>query len=68
MISQSNKERVVSLSRMETEYRAMTYTSSKILWVLSLLTDLGFSVLDPMPMFCDNQATIFITNDPTFHE
>ena len=30
--------------------------------------ELGFSVKTPMAMYCDNQSTIFITNNPNFHE
>ena len=29
---------------------------------------LGFSMETPMAMYCDNQTTIFIANNPTFHE
>ena len=27
-----------------------------------------FSVVVLMPMYCDNQAAIYIVNNPTFHE
>ena len=30
--------------------------------------ELGFTVEMPIPMHCDNQAAIFIANNPTFHE
>ena len=33
-----------------------------------LLTKLGFTVQSPMYMHCDDQAVIFIANNPTFHE
>ena len=64
----SQKQRVVSLSSAEAEYRSMTHTSSEMLWVRSLLQELGFPVQEAMPMYCDNQAAIFISNNPTFHE
>ena len=64
----SQKQRVVSLSSAEAEYRGMTHTSSEMLWVRSLLQEHGFPVQEAMPMYCDNQATIFIANNPTFHE
>ena len=51
MTWQSHKQQVVSLSSIEVEYRAMTQAS--------LLTELGFFVRVPKPIFCDNQAAIF---------
>ena len=46
----------------------MAHTASKMLWVHSLLRDLDIDVSTVMQMFCDNQATIFIANNPIFHE
>ena len=37
-------------------------------WLNSLLLELGFIVEMPTPMHCDNQAAIFIANNPTFHK
>ena len=33
----------------------------------NLLLELGYPVQGAMPMYCDNQAAIFIANNPTFH-
>ena len=46
----SQKQRVVSLSSAEAEYRAMTQASSEMLWIRSLLHELGFPVQEAMPM------------------
>ena len=46
----------------------MNQASSKMLWVYSFLTKLGFPFLGPMRMFCNNQVAIFIAKNPTFHE
>jgi hypothetical protein len=46
----------------------MAHIVSKMLWVHSLLCDLGLDVLTPMQMQCDNQDAIFIANNPVFHE
>ena len=62
------KYNVVARSSAEAEYRAMAHTASEILWVCSLLRDLGIDVPTSMQMFCDNQAAIFIANNPIFHE
>ena len=39
-----------------------------MMWLGSLLTELIVHVDLLMVMHCDNQAEIFITNNPTFHE
>ena len=65
---QSHKKQVVLLLSIEAEYRAMIQASFEMLWVRSLLTEPSFLVLALMSMFCDNQAYIFIMNNPTFHE
>ena len=46
----------------------MIHASSKILWVRSFLTELGFPVLGAMPMYFDNQPEIFLAKNPNFHE
>jgi hypothetical protein len=50
----------------EAEYIDMAYTAFEMLWVRSLLHDLGIDVSTPMQMYYDNQASIFITNNPFF--
>jgi hypothetical protein len=64
----SKKQNVVACSSADAEYHAMAHTASEMLWVCSLLRDLGIDVPTPMQMFCDNQAVIFIANNPIFHE
>jgi hypothetical protein len=36
--------------------------------VCSLLRDLDLDVSTPIQMHCDNQAAIFIANNPIFHD
>ena len=38
------------------------------MWLRFLLVELGFTVEVSMSMYCDNQVTIFIANNPIFHE
>ncbi|KAK4380940.1 Retrovirus-related Pol polyprotein from transposon RE2 [Sesamum angolense] len=58
----------VARSSAEAEYRAMAHPTSEILWLKNLLKELGFMYDDPVPMHCDNQATIHIASNPIFHE
>ena len=64
----SRKQKVVSCSSAESEYRAMVETAREMVWLRSFLEDLGISFPFPMPMHCDNQAAIFITSNSIFHE
>ena len=58
----------MSLSSAKAEYHAMMHASIEILWVRSFLQELGFLIQGVMSMYCDNQAAIFLANNPTFHE
>nr|AEJ72555.1 putative retroelement polyprotein [Malus domestica] len=64
----SKKQSVVARSSAEAEYRAMASTTCELIWLQGLLNDLGFKRTLPMPLFCDNQAAIYIASNPVFHE
>ena len=46
----------------------MAQTACEMMWIKSLLVELRFGVELSMSTHCDNQAAIFITNNPTFHQ
>lgn len=52
----------------ESESRAMAHVSCKLMWTKQLLSELGFSRLLPMWLWCDNQAAIHIASNPVFHD
>ncbi|GKA38344.1 uncharacterized mitochondrial protein-like protein [Tanacetum coccineum] len=64
----TKKQSVVSRSSAEAEYRAMASTVSEIIWVRWLLSELHVHNPLAIPLFCDNQATRHIANNPVFHE
>ena len=64
----SKKQNVVSKSSSEAEYRAMAQTTCEIVWMRNLLGEIGFPQSNPTMMWCDNQAAIYIANNPMFHE
>ena len=45
----------------------MADTTTEMLWLRSLLTELGFPPEGPMQMYCDNMAATFIASNATFH-
>nr|GEZ45992.1 putative reverse transcriptase, RNA-dependent DNA polymerase, Gag-polypeptide of LTR copia-type [Tanacetum cinerariifolium] len=64
----SKKQSVVSRYSAEAEYRAMASTVSEVLWVRWLLSELRIDTSSPTPLFCHNQASRHIANNPVFHE
>ncbi|KAI5337174.1 hypothetical protein L3X38_016443 [Prunus dulcis] len=64
----SKKQNVIARSSAEAEYRAMASLTCELIWLRSLLNDLGFTDPEPMTLFCDNQAAIHIAANPVFHE
>ncbi|KAK6120357.1 hypothetical protein DH2020_045895 [Rehmannia glutinosa] len=64
----TKKQPVVSRSSAGAEYRAMACTTCELVWLKTLLLDL--KVLHPQRilLYCDNQAAIYISRNPVFHE
>ncbi|KAL5537677.1 hypothetical protein UlMin_043566 [Ulmus minor] len=60
----SKKQHIVSRSSAEAEYRAMANTSCEITWLLALLKDFGIDHYAPALLFCDNQSTLHIVENP----
>ncbi|CAM8879806.1 unnamed protein product [Rhodiola kirilowii] len=64
----TKKQAVVSRSSAESEYRAMAMACCELVWLAELLADLGVPPPRPIPLFCDNQAALYIARNPVFHE
>ena len=64
----SKKQKVVSRSSAEAEYRGMTHGVCELLWLRRLLRDLGFGPKQPMDLYCDNKATIAIAHNLVQHD
>ena len=59
---------MASRSSVEAEYRVMAHTACEIMWLKNLMMKLSFRQHGPMPMHCDNQFTIYITQNLVLHE
>ncbi|XP_024164713.1 uncharacterized mitochondrial protein AtMg00810-like [Rosa chinensis] len=64
----SKRQKTVSLSSAEAEYRAMTGACCELTWLRYLLRDLGILHQEPALLFCDNKAALHIAANPVFHE
>ena len=65
----SKKQPIVTLSSTEAEYIALTHALKDIIWIQKLLEDFSsiFSYSLPTTLHCDNQGTIHLSKDSTFH-
>ncbi|GKC58941.1 cysteine-rich receptor-like protein kinase 8, partial [Tanacetum coccineum] len=63
----SKKQAIVSRSSAEAEYRAMANTCCEVTWLVSLFKNLCITDLEPVDLFCDNQAALYIAANPIFH-
>ena len=64
----SKRQKTVSLSYAEAEYRAMTGACCELTWLRYLLKDLGLLHHKPALLYCDNKAALHIAANPVFHE
>uniref|UniRef100_A0A2N9GEP2 Reverse transcriptase Ty1/copia-type domain-containing protein n=1 Tax=Fagus sylvatica TaxID=28930 RepID=A0A2N9GEP2_FAGSY len=63
----SRKQRTVSRSSTESEYRAVAHASTEIIWLRSLLFELGLVSSTPPLLWCDNIGATYLTANPLFH-
>lgn len=64
----SKKQQVVAPSSAEAEYHAMALARCKLVWLKSLLANLGCSCITLMTFFYDNQASMHIAFNLVFLE
>ncbi|CAI5966973.1 unnamed protein product [Closterium sp. NIES-64] len=62
----STRSSAVSLSSCEAELYAGTMAAQEARWLTFLLQELGFPQSAPT-LWCDNQSTIHISQDPVYH-
>jgi hypothetical protein len=59
----SRAQKTVALSSTEAEYMALSDCSRQVVWMHTLLGELGYH-LKPVPICGDNQGSIFIASNP----
>ncbi|GJZ14333.1 ribonuclease H-like domain-containing protein [Tanacetum coccineum] len=64
----SKKQKTLSKSSTEAEYRVIASATSETIWILKILKYLNWGHFIPAKEFCDSQAVIKIAANPVFHE
>src|SRR6266853_6537919 len=59
----THAQKTVALSSTEAEYMSLSDTSHQLVCVINLFSELGIE-LAPVPLYGDNQGTIFIASNP----
>lgn len=63
----SAKQKVVSRSSAESEYRGMSNATAELIWVQSILSEVGISSSAPPLLLCDNISATYLAANPVFH-
>lgn len=63
----SKKQRGVSRSSTEAEYRAVANTASEVRWLCSLLSELRIDLRAAPVIYCDNIGATYLCANPVFH-
>ena len=64
---QSKKQATVSRSSTEAEYKALANATAEVIWVQSLLDELGISQSRVRILWCDNIGATYLSANPVLH-
>jgi len=59
---QSRKQNRVTLSTCESEYYALADATTEVMHLRSFLDELGYTQEESTPIYCDNAATVMVSN------
>jgi hypothetical protein len=63
----ARKQSTVSRLSTESEYKALSNATAKLIWVQSLLQELGISQAKPPVLQCDNIGVTYLSSNLVFH-
>jgi hypothetical protein len=63
----ARKQSTVSRSSTESEYKALANATAELIWVQSLLKELGVHQTQSPVLWCDNIGATYLSSNPIFH-
>ena len=63
----SARQKSVSRSSTEAEYKALANAAAELSWVQNLLTELGIKITHPPHLYCDNTGATYVCANPVYH-
>jgi hypothetical protein len=63
----SRKQATVSRSSTEAEYKAIANATTELIWIQTLLKELGVYLHKPPRLWCDNVGATYLTANPIFN-
>nr|GEV56688.1 putative copia-type protein [Tanacetum cinerariifolium]GEW15665.1 putative copia-type protein [Tanacetum cinerariifolium] len=64
----SKKQKTVSLSSVEAEFRGIAKGLAEALWIRKLVSEIGFPPIESIRIMSDNKAAIKISENPVQHD
>jgi hypothetical protein len=64
---QAKKQSTMSRSSREAEYKSLANATVEVMWVQSLLKELGIKSPPTAKLWCDNMGAKYLTSNPIFH-
>ncbi|KAJ8765191.1 hypothetical protein K2173_011451 [Erythroxylum novogranatense] len=63
----NKKQPTIARSSTDSEYKALANATAKLMWLLTLLREIGYLPLQLATLWCDNVSVIYLTSNPIFH-
>lgn len=63
----SKKQHNIARSSTEVEYKSLANTSAELIWLQTLIKELGFHLSHPPILWCDNLGATYITSNLVYH-
>jgi hypothetical protein len=63
----ARKQPTVSRSSTEAEYKAIANAAAEIMWIQTLLKEIGVQALVTAKLWCDNLGAKYLSSNPVFH-
>jgi hypothetical protein len=63
----ARKQPTVSRSSTEAEYKALANATAEVIWVQTILKELGIKTSKVPCLWCDNMGATYLSANPVFH-